>query len=164
MLKLALLLYFADKEHLVTYGRPVTGDRYIRMEMGPVPSNGYALMKREERALPEHQSLFDERLEIRDSVVAAKGNADIRHLSETDLEILDSVVARYGALTATALSSLSQSEVAWQRAERNGDIDYRLVFTTPDSRAVRDLVQQDQELRDALADVTIDEPVPVLHS
>lgn len=36
-MKLAKLLYFADKKHLVEYGRPVTGDRYTKMELGPAP-------------------------------------------------------------------------------------------------------------------------------
>ena len=30
-MKLAKLLYFADKEHLLAYGRTITGDRYIKM-------------------------------------------------------------------------------------------------------------------------------------
>ena len=32
------LLFFADREHIMDYGRPITGDRYVAMEHGPVPS------------------------------------------------------------------------------------------------------------------------------
>ncbi|MEQ1715723.1 MAG: Panacea domain-containing protein, partial [Hyphomicrobium sp.] len=32
------ILFFADREHLLDYGRPITGDRYVAMEHGPVPS------------------------------------------------------------------------------------------------------------------------------
>src|SRR5438132_91122 len=37
-LKVAKLMYFADKAHLLEYGRPILGDVYFCMEFGPVPS------------------------------------------------------------------------------------------------------------------------------
>ena len=36
--KVFKILYFADQKHLVTYGRPITGDTYLKMTYGPVPS------------------------------------------------------------------------------------------------------------------------------
>ena len=37
--KIAKLLFFADKRHLVQYGRPITGDWYAALQHGPLPSN-----------------------------------------------------------------------------------------------------------------------------
>src|SRR5690348_14038914 len=37
-LKVAKLLYFADKKHLLEHGRPILGDLYVCMDLGPVPS------------------------------------------------------------------------------------------------------------------------------
>src|SRR3989338_4477130 len=37
-LKICKLLYYADKEHLIKYGKPVLWDTYIHMDNGPVPS------------------------------------------------------------------------------------------------------------------------------
>src|ERR1700723_3107507 len=37
-LKIAKLLYFADKVHLLEHGRPIIGDVYWCMDYGPVPS------------------------------------------------------------------------------------------------------------------------------
>ncbi len=37
-LKIAKLLYFADKEHLLEHGKPIIGDVYWCMDYGPVPS------------------------------------------------------------------------------------------------------------------------------
>lgn len=39
--KIFKVLYFADRTHLIKYGRPITGDTYIAMEYGPVPSMIY---------------------------------------------------------------------------------------------------------------------------
>src|SRR5260370_40562189 len=37
-LKVAKLLYFADKQHLLEHGQPIIGDVYFCMDYGPVPS------------------------------------------------------------------------------------------------------------------------------
>src|SRR5947208_11944301 len=41
----AKVLFFADRNHLRDYGRPVTGDLYIAMADGPVPSRAYDVLK-----------------------------------------------------------------------------------------------------------------------
>lgn len=38
MHKLCKILYYADQRHLSMYGRSITGDTYIAMQFGPVPS------------------------------------------------------------------------------------------------------------------------------
>src|SRR6202042_2841503 len=42
---LSKILYFADKAHLAKWGRTLTGDRYIAMKNGPVPSRIYDFIK-----------------------------------------------------------------------------------------------------------------------
>ena len=38
-------IYLADKENLSKYGRQIFGDRYIAMQLGPVPSLAYVIVK-----------------------------------------------------------------------------------------------------------------------
>lgn len=45
MHKLCKILYFADQRHLSAYGRSITGDTYIAMQYGPVPSNVDDILK-----------------------------------------------------------------------------------------------------------------------
>ena len=45
MHKLCKILYFADQRHLSLYGRSITGDTYIAMQYGPVPSNVDDILK-----------------------------------------------------------------------------------------------------------------------
>jgi uncharacterized phage-associated protein len=155
-MKLANLLYFADKEHLLEYGRPITGDRYIKMEFGPVPSEAYNLMKRDERASVEDQELFDRYLEVSENNVSAKRPPNLDFLSETNREVLDNVAVKYGQLAPGALSRLSHREPAWRQAEMNREMDYRLMFG-PGSEAIRSLVEEDQQLQAALEEVELGE-------
>jgi uncharacterized phage-associated protein len=39
---LSKVLFFADRNHLRAYGRPITGDSYIAMVDGPVPSRSFS--------------------------------------------------------------------------------------------------------------------------
>jgi len=42
--KIFKILYFAEQKHLAEYGRPITGDNYIAMQFGPVPSTIYDIL------------------------------------------------------------------------------------------------------------------------
>lgn len=46
----------------------------------------------------------------------------------------------------------------------NLDIDYRLLFTAEETKDIYALVQEDQELRDALTDIEFEEFVGTLQS
>lgn len=39
------MIYFADRKHLLEYGKPITGDSFYAMEHGPVPSKTYDILK-----------------------------------------------------------------------------------------------------------------------
>ena len=43
--KIFKILYFSDREYLARYGTTITGDCYIAMEAGPVPSKVYDIFK-----------------------------------------------------------------------------------------------------------------------
>ena len=164
-MKLSKLLYFADKEHLLSYGRPVIGDRYVKMDFGPVPSFGYDLMKHDERSPVEDQALFDHHLQVDCNNINLKEPANLRVLSATDTEALDHSSSKYGHLTPAQLSALSHQEPAWMNAAMNGEMDYRLFFAGSDgTQALQSLVEDDQELRDALADFEIKEFLGSLRS
>lgn len=47
-------MFLADRSHLNEYGRLVSGDRYVAMVHGPVPSTAYDLLKREQVTMRVH--------------------------------------------------------------------------------------------------------------
>ncbi len=52
-LRMLKLLYLADRESLRETGRPITGDRVVAMEHGPVLSSAYNLIRGEHKEWPE---------------------------------------------------------------------------------------------------------------
>ena len=52
--KIFKIVYFADRQHLAEWGRPITGDTYIAMDAGPVPSRMYDMMKIVRGGRPDH--------------------------------------------------------------------------------------------------------------
>jgi uncharacterized phage-associated protein len=116
------ILYFADREHLSKYGRPITGDTYIKMEAGPVPSNLYNIFKSVRGDgipydhLNEYFSVYDEKL------IKPEKEPDLRFLSKTDVSELDESISKYGELSFNELTKKSH-DIAWNSAKKHGKIE-----------------------------------------
>ncbi|WP_375450607.1 Panacea domain-containing protein [uncultured Devosia sp.] len=77
--------YFADKEHLNRYGRPIFGATYKAMKFGPVPLEIYEMAKGEALWLAELQmDRFPWRLEGYRLRLADNGHLDEDELSPSD--------------------------------------------------------------------------------
>lgn len=117
--------YFADKEHLLDYGRPITGDRYIAMEHGPVPSAVYDLLKGNSGLPDEVMKAFSKRIRLRSKQnmiqVSSRRKNHFENLSETDQEYLLAALKLYGNMSFAELRELTHKETAWSRAwEKEG--------------------------------------------
>lgn len=143
-LKAAKLLYYADKYHLIRYGKPILGDVYYHLDYGPVPSKALDIMNeaidpyRLEGVPQSNLELFKKYLRIdvegrRHPVFEAKSTPDLEVFSESELEALHETIKRYGQYSGTQLIHLTHREAPWLRTEPNEAIDYRLFFEgTPD--------------------------------
>ena len=137
-LKAVKLLFFADKYHLVKYGRPIIGDRYVKMEHGPVPSQALNWMNEviqpfRIRGIPRHELDYVQKyLETEEAgnrpTFKAKKEPDMSELSDSDVEALNSAISRYGRKSITAIWNAGHSERAWKETPNFGTIDYRLFF------------------------------------
>lgn len=98
-LKLMKLLYLSDRKSLDLYGEPISGDRYVSMNYGPVLSNVYSLIadgsqvgnKWDEwiRDGADHTVVLRQRF---DDVY------DLTELSRADIRVMDGVFEQYGHL------------------------------------------------------------------
>ena len=89
------VLYFADKRHLEHYGRFISGDNYVAMKHGPVPSVTYDILKAVrncghpafDAALLEE---FSRAMDIKSNYhVVPRIEPKLEFLSESDVECLD---------------------------------------------------------------------------
>jgi len=166
-LKAAKLLYFVDKYHLLKYGRPVTGDHYVCMDFGPVPSSSLNFLNnalgREVEYGPKFEpvrELFERTLKVKGAtnpVFVAVSEPDVDVFSESDLEALNQTLEKYGGKTAGELVELTHADATWQIPDQVREpggtepIPYQLLFEGEDvDEGLKQLLEMEQEDRDFL--------------
>jgi uncharacterized phage-associated protein len=115
-LKLIKLLYIIDREALLRWGRPVTGDRYISMDHGPVLSQTLNLITEEPRP-DEHTSWAEHISPPENFEVHLKNSAATGELSDAELRLIDEIFDRYGRMNRWDLVDLVHLFREWQDPE-----------------------------------------------
>lgn len=105
-LKLIKLMYLADREALVKTGLPMTGDRYVSMDKGPVLSRVYALIC---EPTAKHDSPWFEYVTKPHgyAVSAVKYRNDIDELSAYETDLLQTTFERFRKMDQFALADLT---------------------------------------------------------
>ncbi len=120
-------LYFTDMEHLSKYGRSVTGDTYIAMQFGPMPSMTYDIFKAVRGdsffsyASEEFKKYFHF---VNKFVLAADKDYDPNQLSESDIECLNHAIKKCEGLSFGELTNMSHG-LAWQNTQRGKEISIK---------------------------------------
>jgi uncharacterized phage-associated protein len=142
-------LYYADKEHLVKYGRPIIGDHYYCLEHGPIPTHGLDMLRH--RSNPASNALLEKYVSVIGDSVHPKQLPDRKVFSKSDLAVLDHVIKKYGELSAAALRRKTHAEAPWMNSDDRCPIDYELFFEgQPGAEEIRALAEAEQESRDIL--------------
>ncbi|MHB8526654.1 MAG: Panacea domain-containing protein [Candidatus Acidiferrales bacterium] len=124
--KICKLLFYADKEHLLKYGRTITGDTYYRLPHGPIPTKGLDLLRG--KGSEGDLALAAEYICVVGMVVRAKQPPNLKVFSRSDIEMLEIVCRLYGALSAEQLEQISHDDPAWKKTDKNQRIDFALFF------------------------------------
>jgi uncharacterized phage-associated protein len=158
-LKVAKLLYFADKTHLLERGKPILGDVYWCMEFGPVPS--FALNEMSEAIESSEvtvsgmsdSSRISHVLRVRKPIFGgyphfeARARFDADIFAASELDVLGRVADQYGRKTARELVDLTHTEptflIANESREPNGraPIPYELFFVGAPESAMKHLAR-----------------------
>jgi uncharacterized phage-associated protein len=123
------ILYFAEKEHLVNYGRPIVGDTYYAMKNGPVPSFIYDALKyaRGNGAYSDSFVSIANAITIKSNFTfVAKENADLDELSKSDIACLDKSIQENKDIEYTALTEKSHDE-AWKSADKDDAMNLEII-------------------------------------
>jgi len=87
------MLYLADRETLLQWGRQITGDEYFTMKLGPVLSHVHDLITEEQP--PEEVHPWTESISRTKWDVVLISDAGDSELSEAEEEVLDSVFSKF---------------------------------------------------------------------
>ena len=122
----AKILYFAERNHLRIYGRPIAGDRYIAMENGPVPSFAYDVLKG--TVHPADKGLAEGALQPLEGGhyprYATGRQPDLDLFSVSDIECLDDAIEYCRHKTFGAISDETHEHTAWSKADLNAPMEY----------------------------------------
>lgn len=114
------IMFFADREHLLDYGRPVTGDRYVAMEHGPVPSGVRDILKADSDFPDEILDTLNYHISIEHDgnkqMVSSNEKGDLNRLSGSDQEYLLAALKEYSSMSFKQLKNLSHEDSAYQKA------------------------------------------------
>lgn len=151
------IFYFADKEHFLDWGRPISGDRYIAMEHGPVPSTIFELLKPNSGEPDEVLDQLNARVDIRQDGnkrrVYSRGRDAYPNLSGTDREYLAAAATRYGKMSFGQLKALAHKEPAYVEAEETLGLNNEMNLLrwaeeiTSDTRAIAAHVEDKRRLK-----------------
>ena len=123
--KIFKIVYFADRQHLADWGRPITGDTYIAMEAGPVPSRMYDMLKivRGDSYLPDTEGLC-RYFQVEDWMyVKPLVDADLNKLSPNEQEALSECIQKYAQLSYDEIKEKSH-DIAWRSTARDFSIKW----------------------------------------
>lgn len=131
--KLMKLFYFLDFMHVKKYGAPVTYDRYINLEHGPVPSSIKNLIDNAsddvDNSILSDTISFEmpEGIGMYRIIPSRKFiEKDEKYFSRTELDILNAVCSRFGDKNTKYIEDISHAETPWKETKFLEEIPYTL--------------------------------------
>ncbi len=165
-LKVIKLIWLSDRYYLREFGRPIIGDQYYAMELGPIPSNTKDLMKEDNDFIPKGRIKYRDKFISpagSDYKIKSKGKVDKTVFSKTDLMVLEKIHSNFGGNHKYKLSKFSHDYPEWKRFEESikqdpsgaFPMDYIDFFEKP-SINKHSLFNQDQDQLEVAKDIFIE--------
>ncbi len=135
-IKIFKILYFAQRQHLVLYGRTIIDDTFQARQKGPVSGfvrKGLKLIENSEE-LSDDFKLFGTGINVRKGnqcqIITSSESADTDELSISEIKCLDKYINDFKSMKSEDVSRISHDDKAWQKAFDRSKIDPQLRFMT----------------------------------
>jgi uncharacterized phage-associated protein len=160
-LKLLKLLYLADRKALIEHGRPITFDRYVSMDHGPVLSQTYNLIVAEED--PSRRNYWRRFISEPENYEVSLITDDVPNseLSEAQEHVIDEIFAKYGKMGRWELVRLTHTLGEWHDPHGSSvPIDIEEILKAAGvGEAERESIEEELAAEEALAQLDWS-PVP----
>jgi len=122
-MKAIKLIYFADRLHLRKYGRPIVGDEYWAMKLGPVSSHtkNVAELSRLTNEASRYARKFLKVVDEKKQTFASLQPTDTDLFSRTDLECMEAVYAAFSDNDQYELALKTHDMPDWKRHKKELD-------------------------------------------
>lgn len=128
---IAKVIFYAEKQHINQYGRPIIGDKYICGKDGPFPSKIRDLIQNtvylSGKDLEEISRAFKVSKDEYPKVNALR-DPDMDVFSESDIECILESFKKYGHMSFAELRKLTHDELCYYQSMRDQEIDYSLLI------------------------------------
>lgn len=107
VMKLVKLMYLADRQAMEAYGFPLTGDRPVSMQHGPVLSQTYDYINGGLDSGPDGWDCWISDREGRRLSLADRKDFDLDELSPADERVLAAIWEKFGSMTSSQLRNFT---------------------------------------------------------
>jgi len=159
-LALMKLLYLIDREALLRFGRPATGDKVVAMKHGPVLSRIYGLVSHKRQKAPRSEwHKFIPRPNAYVYTVRFSGVPDTSELSQAEVALIDEVFTKFQGWDEWSLVAYTHTLPEWRDPKGTSfpipfeDILTAAKKTAEDIKAIADNAEADSFMDSALAKV-----------
>ncbi len=135
-IKIFKILYYAQQQHLVLYGRTIIDDTFQARQKGPVSGfvrKGLKLIELSKN-LPEDLSLFGENIHVTMGedcqIITSTEKPDMDELSLSEIKCLDKYIDTFRNMDSEDVSEFSHKDKAWKTAFDRAQTDPQLRVMT----------------------------------
>ena len=127
-LKIKKLLYYLDFDFFEKYGKSVTGDEYLRFELGPVPRMAEKVLKQMEgKDIKITRHKIKEGLNDQQRIEPLK-DFDLSVFSKEELVMLEEIASKWEKFTGSEMKMATHGEAPWISTKPDEVIDYNLAY------------------------------------
>lgn len=140
--KLNKILFYADFISFAEYGEPITGVRYKKYPLGPVP----VVLKRVRKKMEADGDVVIRKKTYYGGTqhrVTPIREPDFEKLSARDVALVDHIIKVFADHSGSAMSELSHDR-AWRNASEGDAIPYEAAFVSDEPLTERDIAIADE--------------------